>query len=620
MMESELILRVLETGDIDSIKKWCAEDTSWLRTPQDGVMLPIHIAAKYGQVDVLACLIEIDSMQLNLKDEFMQTPLLWAAASGQVAALKFLIDLNADFECSTRKPHGIHDGYTPLKWASEKKHDACVKILQEAHCRYVSQLISRNSDLLHTPDDKGEFLLIKSIRLGHEDAVRYLISCGADIHVRHHAMQFNLLHIATKYGHLSLVKYLHEEVHAQFLDQKDVNGQTAILWAAAQGDLEIVQYLTEKGADLSVSTNSGPEQGRTPLLWAMHNKHHDIVAFLIFVLSAQQPFETLFPYIRDVQVVIKLMEHHASYVPILLQNSRIYDLIQLSTLCQTTKQLIHIYEPRTSRRPSRYGTVDKYTGQTTFFSPVEPALGRGTYGEVRKFTSPDGEALAIKSNVSDFSSKEIAQELHFMQKAYPEPNVYQLFNFSRKKGDTQTKHYRYIMPFYQGENFKIWANKESSAHRLAQVIHLVADELYQLHELQIIHGDLTHNNILVAVEANQYIIRFVDFGFAYPANGEIKILCTSDKRYPPERQKNSTKPSPKQDIYMLGKTFEKFIGNHPNYDTLRLHYPSIPTFISLSIHEDPLHRPSLKSFCDSLKSEINDAITSQEQPTINLNV
>jgi len=416
------LVQAVKTGDLPTIKAFVAEDASCLLSPLEGIRLPIHIAAQHGQTDVVLFFVETERSLLNIKDEYDQTPALWAAANGQNTVLQLLISLMTDLQCSSNAPNRDFHGWTPLIWAMRRDHLRCVEILQEAHCQSVRKAISANPSLLTIPDDTGETLLFKSTRLCHIDAVKYLISQGADMHARHSDMQYHLLHIAAKEGHLTLVQCLHEEINPDYLDQKDSNGQTAILWAAANGYLDVVRYLVEKGANLLLSSS----EGKTPIHCAIKRGHHDIVSFLILTLSVHQPIETLLPYIQDAQVAIKLMGHDASFVPLLLDDIRIYELIHTSTCCETTERLIDAYEPATARSPSRYRRINKRTGQSTFFSPIDPPLGEGTYGMVRRLANTSGETLAVKSNKSDFTLQRVEDELKFMQKAYPASNAYHL--------------------------------------------------------------------------------------------------------------------------------------------------------------------------------------------------
>jgi ankyrin repeat protein len=57
-------------------------------------------------------------------------------------------------------------------------------------------------------------------------------------------------------GMLAAVKYLVEELHAD-VDARDHEGNTALHHAAARGDVEMIQYLVSKGADVKVVNREG---------------------------------------------------------------------------------------------------------------------------------------------------------------------------------------------------------------------------------------------------------------------------------------------------------------------------------------------------------------------------
>ena len=57
-------------------------------------------------------------------------------------------------------------------------------------------------------------------------------------------------------GMLAAVKYLIEELHAD-VNARDHEGNTALHHAAARGDVEMIQYLVSKGADVKAVTREG---------------------------------------------------------------------------------------------------------------------------------------------------------------------------------------------------------------------------------------------------------------------------------------------------------------------------------------------------------------------------
>ena len=61
------------------------------------------------------------------------------------------------------------------------------------------------------------------------------------------------------------------------LDVQDTDGETVLIWAAAQGKLECVQWLIDSKAEIDAKDNSGP----TALMKAAENGNSDCVQLLI---------------------------------------------------------------------------------------------------------------------------------------------------------------------------------------------------------------------------------------------------------------------------------------------------------------------------------------------------
>jgi ankyrin repeat protein len=65
------------------------------------------------------------NVDIDSKDNYGQTPLLWAAESGHEAVVKLLLEMGkADVDCNC-------NGRTPLSYAAENGHEAVVKLLLE---------------------------------------------------------------------------------------------------------------------------------------------------------------------------------------------------------------------------------------------------------------------------------------------------------------------------------------------------------------------------------------------------------------------------------------------------------------------------------------------------------
>ncbi|EEY21230.1 pfs [Verticillium alfalfae VaMs.102] len=66
-------------------------------------------------------------------------------------------------------------------------------------------------------------------------------------------------------------------LHGALIDSADHDGHTAVAWAAARGDTEMLKLLIERGASADVTDNLG----RTPLMHAIRFGHAKAVAFLL---------------------------------------------------------------------------------------------------------------------------------------------------------------------------------------------------------------------------------------------------------------------------------------------------------------------------------------------------
>jgi len=91
------------------------------------------------------------------------------------------------------------------------------------------------------------------------------------------AAVFTGIHCAAYFGLIvNAVELL--EMKKWYLDATDVEGNTAISWAARKGHREMVEMLLERE---DVTPDTADKDGRTPLSWAAGNGHEGIVAMLL---------------------------------------------------------------------------------------------------------------------------------------------------------------------------------------------------------------------------------------------------------------------------------------------------------------------------------------------------
>mmetsp|Transcript_12194 Transcript_12194/g.13326 ORF Transcript_12194/g.13326 Transcript_12194/m.13326 type:complete len:139 (-) Transcript_12194:24-440(-) len=121
----------------------------------------------------------------------------------------------------------------------------------------------------------GEDLMHKASREGHLEVVKYLH--------KHHAMieiqtkdGWTPVHYAALNNNVTLLKFFVEYCHAN-LSTQDKYLRTALHWAAYYGHKQIVEYLLTQGVNSSMED----ENCKTPLNLAQEKGRNDVIELLL---------------------------------------------------------------------------------------------------------------------------------------------------------------------------------------------------------------------------------------------------------------------------------------------------------------------------------------------------
>jgi ankyrin repeat protein len=179
-------------------------------------------------------------------DDLGQTPLHWAAGSGQQEVAEFLLAHNANINAKTKR------GRTPLHFAALNNH------------RDVAKLLLANKADLDARADDGATPLSDAANEGNEDLVEFLVTQRADVNARDENGRTPLF--AAVWSQKAAV------VRRMILAKSDVNvkandGNTPLHAAAVYGDADVVELLLDYGAAINVKNNDG----ETPLHVAERN-------------------------------------------------------------------------------------------------------------------------------------------------------------------------------------------------------------------------------------------------------------------------------------------------------------------------------------------------------------
>lgn len=207
----------------------------------------LHFAADSGELDIVKCLV-FKGANVNAKNIDCRTPLHFAADNGNLSVIKYLIRKGADINAE--------DEYAniPLYFAIRNRKLEIVKYLvdkTDINNKY-------NDTLLHLAVCSGEL-----------DVAKYLVSRGVDINAK---SKFLPLHLSSLRG-LNIVGYFVKKVASA----EGGYYETPLHYAVFHGNLEITEYLIEKGADV----NARNRNSDTPLHLAAMNGNVDIAKILL---------------------------------------------------------------------------------------------------------------------------------------------------------------------------------------------------------------------------------------------------------------------------------------------------------------------------------------------------
>ncbi|RYP19245.1 hypothetical protein DL765_003446 [Monosporascus sp. GIB2] len=270
----------------DEVVVTCLELKADIDGQDEGGRTALSYSAELGSQRWAERFIDIGA-RLDLSDKDDNTPLAWAAATGNIQIARALLNkrqVNPD--ARNRK------GQTPLWLAAENGHDATVQLLVETRANTeakddqhgqtplfraiensresILQLLLRNGADMEVKTN-GQTPISRAAEIGNDAAVRLLLESGANPEAKFRGD--TPMTIAVKNGHTAVVEQmLKNGVNAE---TRSLNG-TPLVLAAKNGREDVARVLLENGANAEVM-----ELHTTPLGFAAENGHETIVRLLL---------------------------------------------------------------------------------------------------------------------------------------------------------------------------------------------------------------------------------------------------------------------------------------------------------------------------------------------------
>lgn len=288
---------------------------------------PLYYASEFGLWSVVMELISSGEVDINARDKWGRTALHQASLHGHTALVKLLFEHGADVDVkdnqsrtplylASKKGHGmvvqllIHGSANVMSVDSKLQRTALHRAAEKGLDKVVSLLVENLADvdakdtngqlalhlaacfehdmvlakLLRVPvsqadvcDNDGNLALHCAVVNGNEHAALILIKAGSDV-ARENGLQQNVLHIAGRHGHESLMKTLASQYGTRIpLNTSDQWGMFPLGYAAEKGYTEVAELLIEAGSDITARS----DDQLTFLHIAAKNWNEEVVELLI---------------------------------------------------------------------------------------------------------------------------------------------------------------------------------------------------------------------------------------------------------------------------------------------------------------------------------------------------
>ncbi len=200
-------------------------------------------AASAGDVEGARALFE-KGVDLNAKDSFGNTALIYAAAGGHLALARWLVENGA--QANVRNQIGV----TALQRALMQGHREMVSLLKKYGAEERSQTISRGTGLTYAPGS-----LLQAVREGNLNGLKQSLARGADVNSRN-TEGWTPLMIAVHLGHQEIVRALLQHEPSQ-VSARNHHGWTPLRFAVEMGDAETLRMLLAAGAEVDTPDHDG---------------------------------------------------------------------------------------------------------------------------------------------------------------------------------------------------------------------------------------------------------------------------------------------------------------------------------------------------------------------------
>ena len=214
----------------------------------------LHFAAQGGDTDIIS-LIHTHLPNIESKTGQGYTPLMLAASTGNLHAVKWFLEKGATVACEDKR------GCNTLHHAAQGGDTDIIS------------LIHTHLPNIESKTGQGYTPLMLAASTGNLHAVKWFLEKGATVACED-KRGCNTLHHAAQGGDTDIISLIH--THLPNIESKKGQGLTPLMVAALTGKLHAVKWFLEKGATVACERN----KGWNTLHYAAEGRDTDIISLI----------------------------------------------------------------------------------------------------------------------------------------------------------------------------------------------------------------------------------------------------------------------------------------------------------------------------------------------------
>jgi serine/threonine-protein phosphatase 6 regulatory ankyrin repeat subunit B len=243
----------------------------------------LTVAAMRGNTNIIGLLLD-SGANINATNADGLTALMFAAMRRDTNVISLLLDSGANINVKA------NNGKMAIHYAAENGHEDAMKLLLDRGIsidEITLKQLTEQSEKVNTEKMLDEALL-QAVIVGDKTLVGELLDQGAHID-KSHCVKVD-------------AKFISDELYSTNPKEKSVY-RNALGLATLTGQIELAEFLLEKGADINMNAGSG-----TALRFAAENGHIDVVRLLLDNGAKDVQEQALSSAINNSQVnVVKLL-------------------------------------------------------------------------------------------------------------------------------------------------------------------------------------------------------------------------------------------------------------------------------------------------------------------------